>query len=65
MEKFSLTFYGSTLLFFLFVIILSGLSYYVYRHTNPPVPKWLKNVLTAIRFMVLVIILFILFENKS
>jgi len=62
MEKFSLTFYSSTLLFFLFVIILSGLSYYVYRRTNPPVPKWLKNILTAIRFVVLVIILFILFE---
>ena len=62
MEKFSLTFYGSALLFVLFVIILGGLSCYVYRRTNPPVPKWLKNILTTVRFIVLVIILFILFE---
>ena len=62
MDKFDLTFHGSMLLFFLFVIILGGLSYYSYRRTNPPVAKWLKTTLTTIRFLVLAIVLFIFFE---
>ena len=37
-------------------------SIYVYRHTNPPIPKRLKAILTIIRGLVLLIILFIIFE---
>jgi len=62
MENFNLTFYGSTLLFILVFIFLGWLSYFVYRHTNPPAPTWLKTILTVFRFLALAIILFILFE---
>lgn len=62
MEQFNLTFYGSALLFFVFMIFLFWFSIYVYRRTNPPVPRWLKNVLTFLRITALLLILFILFE---
>jgi len=62
MEEFNLKFYGSTLLFLLFIFCLLGFSIYVYRQTNPPVPRWLKNVLTFLRVTALLLILFILFE---
>ncbi|MBL7092771.1 hypothetical protein ISS22_02240 [candidate division KSB1 bacterium] len=62
MENFSLSLYGSTLLFFLIFIFLGWLSYFVYKRTNPPAPTWLKTILTVLRFLSLAIILFILFE---
>jgi hypothetical protein len=62
MENFSLTFYGSSLLFVLIFIFLGWLSYFVYRHTNPPAPTWLKTILTIFRFLALATVLFILFE---
>jgi hypothetical protein len=62
MENFSLTFYGSSLLFVLIFIFLGWLSYFIYRHTNPPAPTWLKTILTIFRFLALATILFILFE---
>ncbi len=63
MENFHLTLYGSLLLFFLLLLISAGLSYFVYQHTNPPVPKWLNRTLTILRFSVLFFVLFILFER--
>ncbi|UCE05727.1 MAG: hypothetical protein JSW07_19375 [bacterium] len=62
MEDFSIKLHGNILLFILFFIVLIGLSLYVYRRTNPPVPDWLKRVLTILRIVSLVIMLFILFE---
>lgn len=62
MENFDLKLHGNTFLFILFFIILIGLSIYVYRRTIPPVPNWFKKLLTALRIVSLLIILFILFE---
>ena len=62
MENFSLTFYTSTLLFFLIFAFLGWLSYFVYRRTNPPAPNWLKTILTVLRFLALTLVLFMLFE---
>ena len=62
MENFNLELQGNWILFILFFICLIGFSIYVYRRTNPPVPNWLKKILTFLRAVSLVIILFILFE---
>jgi hypothetical protein len=62
MENFDLKLNGNTFLFMLFFIILIGLSIYVYRRTIPPVPNWFKRILTVLRIVALIIILFILFE---
>ncbi len=62
MEDFSLKLHGNLLIFILIFVGLIGLSVFVYRRTNPPVPNWLKNVLTILRIASLIIILFILFE---
>ena len=61
MKNFSLSLLGSELLFFLLLLALIGLSYFVYRRTNPPVANWLKSLLTTVRVLVLFFILFILF----
>ncbi len=62
MENLDLKLHGNTFLFILSFIILIGLSIYVYRRTIPPVPDWLKKILTVLRMVALIIILFILFE---
>ena len=62
MENFDLKLHGNTFLFILFFVILIGLSIYVYRRTIPPVPNWFKRILTILRMVALIIILFILFE---
>lgn len=62
MENLNLKLHGNIFLFILSFIILMGFSIFVYRRTIPPVPNWFKKLLTALRIVSLLIILFILFE---
>ena len=62
MENLHLKLNGNILLFLLIFIALVGLSIFVYRRTIPPVPNWLKKLLTALRIVSLITVLFILFE---
>ncbi len=62
MEHLYIKLNGSIIIFILFFIFLIGLSIFVYRRTIPPVPNRLKKLLTALRIVSLLIILFILFE---
>ncbi len=62
MANYQLTLNGNVLLFFICSIIIIWLSIFVYRRTNPPVPRRLKNVLIGLRSIALLLILFILFE---
>jgi hypothetical protein len=45
------------------VIIFAGFSIYVYRITNPPVPKAIKRLLALLRSLALVLLLFALFNT--
>ena len=62
MESFNLTFSGSVIFFLLLAILSIGFSIYVYRRTNPPVPRWLRIFLTTLRALALLIIVFLIFE---
>lgn len=62
MENLYIKLNGGIILFFLLFIALIGLSIFVYRRTIPPVPNWFKKLLTALRIVSLLIILFIIFE---
>ncbi len=62
MEAFSLKLNGNIFIFLFICFALIGLSFFVYRHTIPPVPNWLKRSLTILRIISLIIILFVLFE---
>ena len=62
MTDFNLNIHGSLFLLLLIAAAFIALSIYIYRWTIPPVPGWLKRILTALRIASLIIILFILFE---
>lgn len=62
MENFDLKLHGHVLLFIFIFITLIGLSIFVYRRTIPPVPRWLKRILSILRAAALIAVLFILFE---
>lgn len=44
-------------------VIFAGLSFFVYRHTNPPIPGYLRKTLAALRTLTFLIILFALFNS--
>jgi hypothetical protein len=63
-EKISLTFSFSYLLFIAALILLILYSVYTYRYTIPIVNPARKNILTALRALGLLLIIFIVFEPK-
>ncbi len=62
MKSFSLTFSDSVFVFLLIAILSVAFSIYVYRRTNPPVPRWMRYLLISLRASALLIIAFLLFE---
>ncbi len=61
-EKIDLSFSFNSIFFFIGLILLAAYSFYVYRFTLPPV-SWLKKfLLTLLRALALIILLFIFFE---
>src|ERR1039457_825523 len=63
-EKISLTFSFNYLFFVLALVLLALYSVYTYRYTVPLVNPKRKNILTALRALGLLCILFIIFEPK-
>jgi hypothetical protein len=63
-EKVSLTFSFNYLFFILALILLVLYSVYTYRYTVPLVNPTRKNILTALRALGLLFIIFIVFEPK-
>jgi hypothetical protein len=63
-EKISLTFSFSYLFFIIAVILIILYSVYTYRYTVPLVNPARKNILTALRAIGLLLIIFIVFEPK-
>jgi hypothetical protein len=63
-EKISLTFSFNYLFFVITVILLILYSVYTYRYTVPSVNPSRKNILTALRALGLLLIIFIVFEPK-
>jgi len=61
-EKIDLSFSFNSIFFFIGLIILAAYSIYVYRFTLPPVSKFKKILLTVLRALSLIILLFIFFE---
>ena len=61
-EKIDLSFSFNAIFFFIGLIILASYSFYVYRFTLPPVSKLKRILLTALRALALVLLLFIFFE---
>ncbi len=61
-EKINLTFSFNPFLFVLFLLLLGGYAFYVYRFTVPLIPPVKKIILTALRTISLILILFIVFE---
>jgi hypothetical protein len=61
-EKIDLSFSFNTVFFFIGMIILAAYSIYVYRFTLPPVSKTKRFILTLLRSLALVLLLFIFFE---
>lgn len=61
-EKIDLSFSFNTIFFFIGLIILAAYSFYVYRFTLPPVSRVKRFLLTALRALALVLLLFIFFE---
>ena len=53
---------GNVLLFVFFLLAGIAFSVWVYRYTNPPVAALLRRTLLAFRLVVLILIIFILFE---
>lgn len=62
LEKINLNFSFSPILFFLALLLLAGYAIYVYRYTIPPVSLLKKILLTSLRILALLILLFVLFE---
>ncbi|MFZ1517755.1 MAG: hypothetical protein WAU11_03225 [Ignavibacteriaceae bacterium] len=61
-EKIDLSFSFNSIFFFIGLILLAAYSFYVYRFTLPPV-SWLKKfLLTLLRALALIVLLFIFFE---
>ena len=61
-EKIDLSFSFNSIYFFIGLILLAAYSFYVYRFTLPPVSKTKRFVLTALRTLALILLLFIFFE---
>ena len=61
-EKIDLNFSFNSIFFFVALILLAAYSIYVYRFTLPPVPKIKRFILTLIRSLALILLLFIFFE---
>ncbi len=59
---FSIFIGGSTPLFILFLILIALFSFYIYRFTIPRVSGRIKYLLFAIRFLILALILFVIYE---
>jgi hypothetical protein len=53
---------GSLFLFFLFVILFVVISVLFYLYTLPPIPRSLRIILSGLRSLSLVLLLFLLFE---
>ena len=61
-EKIDLSFSFNAIFFFVGLIILAAYSFYVYRFTLPPVSSVKRFLLTALRSLALILLLFIFFE---
>ena len=61
-EKIDLSFSFNSVYFFIGLILLAVYSIYVYRFTLPPVSKIKRFILTALRTITLILLLFIFFE---
>ena len=53
---------GSLFLFILFVVLFVAVSVLFYRYTLPPIPRSLRIILSGLRSLALVLLLFLLFE---
>ncbi len=61
-EKINLSFSFNAIFFFIGLIVLAAYSFYVYRFTLPPVSTVKRFLLTTLRSLALVLLLFIFFE---
>ena len=61
-EKIDLSFSFNAVYFFIGLILIVVYSIYVYRFTLPPVSKFKKGILTLLRSLALILLLFIFFE---
>ena len=61
-EKIDLSFSFNSIYFFIGLILLAAYSFYVYQFTLPPVSKTKRFILTSIRTLALILLLFIFFE---
>lgn len=61
-EKIDLSFSFNSVYFFIGLILIVAYSIYVYRFTLPPVSKLKKGILTLLRSLALILLLFIFFE---
>ena len=61
-EKIGINFSNPPLYFFLFLILLAGYSFYVYRYTVPQIAPAKKIFLTFLRALALILLLFVFFE---
>jgi hypothetical protein len=61
-EKIDLSFSFNAIFFFIGLIILAVYSFYVYRFTLPPVSKAKRFLLTLLRTLALILLIFIFFE---
>ena len=61
-EKIDLSFSFNAVYFFIGLILIVAYSIYVYRFTLPPVSKFKKGILTLLRSLALILLLFIFFE---
>ena len=61
-EKIDLSFSFNAVYFFIGLILIVAYSIYVYRFTLPPVSKFKKGILTFLRSLALILLLFIFFE---
>ena len=61
-EKIGINFSHPPVYFFLFLILLAGYSFYVYRYTVPQIATSKKIFLTILRALALILLLFVFFE---
>ncbi len=61
-EKINLNFFFPPFYFFLFLILLTAYSFYVYRYTIPQISSSKKIFLTGLRSLALILLLFVFFE---
>lgn len=61
-DKIDLSFSFNAIYFFIGLILLAAYTFYIYRFTLPPVSKYKRFLLTIIRSLALIILLFVFFE---